>query len=184
MAPEQLEGRPTDARTDIYAFGAVLYEMLTGRKAFNGTTTLAPAALDRVVTRCLARNPDDRWSSSQVLLVELRRIADANYRERATPRISRRLALAVAVPVLLLGALAFALWPRGSTPTSVAVLPFENATEDPDLDYLSEGITDGLSNSLSRIRGLRVAPRTLVSRYAAQRTDVETIARTLGLTPS
>src|SRR6185503_3017052 len=81
MAPEQLEGKPTDARTDIFAFGAVLFEMLTGRKAFAGNSqasviaailqnapprlaTLVPQApllLDHVVKRCLAKDPDDRW---------------------------------------------------------------------------------------------------------------------------
>ena len=84
MAPEQLEGQEADARTDIFAFGAVLYEMLTGRKAFEGkshasligailehdpapVSTLvpsAPAALDRVVRKCLAKSPDDRWQSA------------------------------------------------------------------------------------------------------------------------
>ena len=84
MAPEQLEGREADARTDIFAFGAVLYEMLTGKKAFEGTShasvsaaimsadptpisalqPLTPPALDRVVATCLAKDPDDRWQSA------------------------------------------------------------------------------------------------------------------------
>jgi len=95
MAPEQVEGRAVDARTDIFAFGAVLYEMLTGRKAFDGKTQasliaaimnveptpvsalapIAPRALDRLVLRCLAKDPDDRWQTAHDLLLQLRWIA-------------------------------------------------------------------------------------------------------------
>ncbi len=97
MAPEQLEGREADARTDIFAFGAVLYEMLTGRKAFEGRSyaslissimssqpppvsalqTLSPAALDQLVARCLAKNPDDRWQSARDLEGQLAWIAES-----------------------------------------------------------------------------------------------------------
>ena len=84
MAPEQLEGQEADARTDIFAFGTVLYEMLAGRKAFEGKTSasligailkdepppvssvrpLTPASLDRVVKKCLAKDPEARWHSA------------------------------------------------------------------------------------------------------------------------
>ncbi len=92
MSPEQLEGKEADARTDIFAFGAVLYEMLTGRRAFEGKSQasliaailehdppaltelqpLAPPMLDRVVRRCLEKNPDERWQSAGDLAAELR----------------------------------------------------------------------------------------------------------------
>jgi Tol biopolymer transport system component/tRNA A-37 threonylcarbamoyl transferase component Bud32 len=95
MAPEQLEGKEADARADLFAFGATLYEMATGRKAFEGTSQasliaaimnarpqpmrshqpLAPAALERVVATCLARDPDDRWQSAGDLKRELQWIA-------------------------------------------------------------------------------------------------------------
>jgi Tol biopolymer transport system component len=91
MAPEQLEGRAADARADIFAFGAVVYEMLTGQKAFGGASQASvvaailradppalsaiqpvlPAALDRVVRRCLAKDPDDRWQTARDLMSEL-----------------------------------------------------------------------------------------------------------------
>jgi len=81
MAPEQLEGKPTDTRTDIFAFGGVLYEMATGRKAFAGESTASiiaaildrdpapvsslrpvlPASLDHIVQKCLAKDPENRW---------------------------------------------------------------------------------------------------------------------------
>jgi eukaryotic-like serine/threonine-protein kinase len=96
MAPEQIEGRASDARTDIIAFGAVLFEMLTGRKAFAGSTPasviaailerdpppvssvqpLAPASIDRVVQACLAKNPDDRWQTMRDLVRELHWIVE------------------------------------------------------------------------------------------------------------
>jgi serine/threonine-protein kinase len=97
MAPEQVEGAEADARTDIFAFGAVLYEMVTGRKAFEGKTAasllgailrdqpppiatlqpLAPRALDRVVAACLAKDPAERWQSARDLRRELQWIAEA-----------------------------------------------------------------------------------------------------------
>ena len=96
MAPEQLSGREADARTDIFAFGAVMYEMVTGARAFAGTTAatvigailhtdpppvsarqaLAPAQLDRVVARCLAKDPDNRWQTMRDVVLELQWIAD------------------------------------------------------------------------------------------------------------
>ena len=95
MAPEQLDGRHTDARTDIFAFGAVLYEMITGRKAFDAPSQLrliasilehepkpidtlqplSPEELSHVVDGCLAKNPDDRWQSSRDVAKQLKRIA-------------------------------------------------------------------------------------------------------------
>ncbi len=97
MAPEQLEGQEADARTDIFAFGALLYEMLTGRKAFSGKShaslvgaimtaqpppvaslvPLTPPTLDHVVSRCLAKDPDERWQSASDLMRELRWVTDS-----------------------------------------------------------------------------------------------------------
>lgn len=94
MAPEQLEAREADARADIFAFGTVLYEMLTGRKAFEGgsqaslisaimtreppsVSGLAPAALDHIIRRCLAKDPADRWQTARDLVLELRWVRDA-----------------------------------------------------------------------------------------------------------
>jgi eukaryotic-like serine/threonine-protein kinase len=143
MAPEQLEGKPADARTDIFAFGALLYEMLTGRKAFEGTSQaslisailssdpppiavlqpLSPPALDRVVKKCLAKDPDERWQSAHDLTSELQWIAesglqtavaapgvDAQVRLRARTRLFGW--IAAAVFLLTTFALAGALYLR------------------------------------------------------------------------
>jgi eukaryotic-like serine/threonine-protein kinase len=102
MAPEQLEGRDADARTDVFSFGALVYEMATGRKAFGGTSQasviaailrgdvprlstlnpLLPAALDHVVGRCLAKSPDDRWQTTRDLALELREIATDKHQKK------------------------------------------------------------------------------------------------------
>ncbi|HEY3176675.1 MAG TPA: serine/threonine-protein kinase [Candidatus Polarisedimenticolia bacterium] len=97
MAPEQLEGKPADARTDLFAFGAVLHEMLTGRRAFAGESQAgvigailhtpppalrslrpdAPASLEHLVSRCLSKDPEGRWSTAHDVLITLRWIADS-----------------------------------------------------------------------------------------------------------
>ena len=100
MAPEQLVGQESAARTDIFAFGAVVYEMVTGRKAFEGKSQasviaailehdplpvsslqpMGPPALDRVIKICLAKDPEDRWQTTRDMLRELQWIAEADSR--------------------------------------------------------------------------------------------------------
>ena len=139
MAPEQLEGRAIDPRTDLFAFGAVLYEMLTARKAFDGASeasviaailtaepqpvsssataeSVAPPALDRVVRRALAKDPDERWQTARDLMSELQWILDDGSRgsAAAAPSIRRRGRLALlavgAVAVLAGFAARSTLW--------------------------------------------------------------------------
>ena len=106
MSPEQLQGREADARSDLFAFGAVLYEMITGQRAFQGTTaatligailhsdppavstrsTLAPAGLDRLVSRCLAKDPDNRWQTARDLALELEWVAARPAHQDQAPR--------------------------------------------------------------------------------------------------
>jgi len=110
MAPEQLEGGETDARTDIFALGAMLYEMATGRRAFEGSSRASliaavlatqpppiaqvrpatPPALDRLVQSCLAKDPDDRWQTAHDVMLQLRFIADSGSAAGVPVPVARR----------------------------------------------------------------------------------------------
>jgi Tol biopolymer transport system component len=125
MSPEQLEGRPVDARTDLFAFGVTLYEMVTGRKAFTGTTAASvttailttepppvssggdgaiPQAIDHVIRRALAKEPDERWQTARDVMLELRWIQEGRTGRASTPSTAARglprLAFAAAAIVL------------------------------------------------------------------------------------
>jgi Tol biopolymer transport system component/tRNA A-37 threonylcarbamoyl transferase component Bud32 len=140
MAPEQLEGKEADARTDIFAFGAVLYETLTGRKAFAGQThasliasimaaepprvsavaPVAPPALDRLVQKCLAKNPDDRWQTARELTNEIRWISESGSQAALAPAIAGRpgrrwlwKAWAIGASLLFLATMAGWAWTAG-----------------------------------------------------------------------
>ena len=141
MAPEQIEGREVDARTDIFSFGVVLYEMVCGRRPFAGDSRASlmaaivaaeppplsslqpqiPASLERLIRRCLAKDPDDRWQTARDLAAELRWIAEAGSGTAtalpAMTRRPRRAALWGAVAGAALTAAVFAaavpsMWPR------------------------------------------------------------------------
>jgi serine/threonine protein kinase len=142
MAPEQLEGKDADTRSDIFAFGAVVYEMVTGKKAFEGKTQaslihaimgidppliskvqpLAPAALDRVVKKCLAKDADARWQSVRDLQDELQWVSEsASQAVVSTPVVAQRrnrLAWTVATASLIVAVLAVAttLYVRRAAP--------------------------------------------------------------------
>jgi len=128
MAPEQLEAKDADARSDIFAFGAVLYEMLTGRKAFEGSSQaslisaimsreppsvsdVAPASLDHIMRRCLAKDPSGRWQTASDLAMELRWISERGSAADVAPAMAapRRRSLPAAVFAALLFAVAFAV---------------------------------------------------------------------------
>ena len=141
MSPEQLEGRPTDVRSDIFAFGAIVFEMLTGTRAFDASSLAhaapdTPAALERLVTVCLARDPDDRWSTAHDVRLHLQGIADAPSSVPGAPAFVRRsrLAYGVASVALLVAVALAALVLSGRTPRDQA---------DTVLDVLSMLPPDG-----------------------------------------
>ncbi len=162
MAPEQLEAQEADARTDIFALGAVIYEMATGKRAFDGKSQasiisaimsfdppplsslqpMTPLALDRVVKRCLAKEPDKRWQTASDLREELRWIAEVGLQSPASAsatakpiRASRRQVLLWSIASLALAAVvSLAVWslkpapsplPQPVTRTAITLAPGE-----------------------------------------------------------
>ncbi len=210
MSPEQVRGDPLDARTDLFSFGAVIYEMATGRCAFgDGTTGLIfdailnrapappaernpslPMRMEEIIGKALEKDRDMRYQSAAEIRADLTRLKRDSDSGRAlatsgagAARPARVVAGAASPgirPQVVLGAVLLgmalilgALWLyralSGGAPSlalgpidSVAVLPFDNASGDPDGDYLSDGITESLINSLSTLPNLRVIPRSLV----------------------
>ncbi|HEY7059325.1 MAG TPA: protein kinase, partial [Vicinamibacterales bacterium] len=213
MAPEQIGGHDVDARSDVFSFGAVAFEMLTGRPAFEGETVAevraavlerdppavswlqpdVPAAIDDVIHRCLAKDVNERFQTAADVSRELQHARDAIDRARI-PRSSPAnlpshtwiwiAGLLVAVLAGLLGWAIVGGFQRSSTPgpgeiRSVAVLPLQNLSGDPEQEYFADGMTDQLIADLATIGGLRVIARTSVEQYRAARRPVPTIAREL-----
>jgi len=174
MSPEQVTGESVDGRTDVFALGCLLYEMLTGAQLFTGTTPqeiiarllhdsapdlssfdpLAPQELRAVVARAVQRDPGRRFASAQDMGGALRALLSGSAVRVA--RTSRT---------------------RGK---SLAVLPFVNAA-GADLDYLADGISESIINSLSQLGTIRVVPRSLVFRYRGLQADPATVGAALNV---
>jgi serine/threonine-protein kinase len=195
MSPEQAEGKPVDARSDIFSFGVVLHEMLAGRRAFAGSSAAAiigaivykdppplsaPPALQVIVRKCLEKSPDARFQSATDL-----RLALAGASTRGIPRGKlRTVALviaAVAVLIGLIGAGVYLIRTRAPHNDSIVVLPLQNQSNDPDADYISDGITESINNSLARLPNLKVVPHSVASRYKGNAVDVQKVGEQLGV---
>lgn len=187
MSPEQVRGLPVDARSDIFSFGCVLYEMVYGKQAFLAgsvaDTMVAiltedvsqilesalkiPQELDRVIHYCVEKKPEERYQSARDLSLALKMIlsgsgiwdAVSHRVEGGRTRRKRR-------PAKL---------------DSLAILPFASMSVDPDAEYLSEGITESIINTLSQIPKLRVMARSTVFRYKGQEIDPQTVGKELNV---
>jgi serine/threonine protein kinase/Tfp pilus assembly protein PilF len=194
MSPEQAEGKLADARSDIFSFGAVLYEMLAGRRAFSGgsfAATLgaiahknpellnAPPALEAIVRKCLSKSPDGRFQTA----TDLRQALE----EASTQGISglkrRSIALAIAVSLLVTASAGVFIYLRRSKPgiDSIAVLPLENRSNDPAAEYISDGVTESINNSLARLPSLKVTPHSVALHYKGKAMDVQKVGDELGV---
>jgi TolB-like protein/Flp pilus assembly protein TadD len=208
MSPEQLRGLTADHRSDIFSFGAILYELLSGRKAFKRNTasdTIAailkeeppelpgsdvPIAIDHVVRHCLEKDRDDRFQSARDIVFALSEASSSTLtsapRTTALPTRKRALPIAVAATVALAVA-AVLLLRRAPTPPvaapgiqRVAVLPFENLGS-PEDDYFADGIADEVRGKLTSLRGVEVIARGSSTPYKKTAKSQTQIAGELGV---
>jgi TolB-like protein/tRNA A-37 threonylcarbamoyl transferase component Bud32/Tfp pilus assembly protein PilF len=160
MAPEQAEGKALDERSDIFSFGAVFYEMLSGRRAFGGNTMAqvlsavlrdeprpldAPAALDRIVRCCLSKQPAQRFHNAAELRAALEQFSAKPLEQRP----------------------------------SIAVLPFANLSADKENEYFSDGLAEEILNALSQVEGLSVAARSSSFSFKGKDVEISEIAAKL-----
>jgi serine/threonine protein kinase/tetratricopeptide (TPR) repeat protein len=178
MSPEQMKGLEVDFRSDQFAFGAVLYEMATGKRPFEKpspaetiSATLnedpvpvtvhnpaVPAELARIIVRCLSKDPQDRYDSTRDLARDIHEV------QLPPPR----------APVL-------APPPTAGPIRRLAVLPMENVSGDPEQEYFADGMTEALIADLAKIHSLRVISRTSSMRYKRSGKPLPQIARELGV---
>ena len=209
MSPEQVRGEELDARSDLFSFGAVLYEMATGRQAFPGTTAgvvahailertpisaaeLNPALspeLDRIIVKALEKDRALRYQSVADLRADLARLKRDSSSSRPAAPASRprwRRTAVVASLVLVAAAIVASVWflrfrESGEAIDSLAVMPFANSGSDADTEYLGDGISESLGNSLSQLSTLKVKSRDAASRYKGQEIDAAKVGRELGV---
>lgn len=181
MSPEQGEGRRIDTRSDIFSFGSVLYEMLSGRRAFEGRSgleTLAavlrdtppvadlvgPAELVGLIERCLRKDPDQRFQ----LMSDVKNALEQMY-------------FATRSGIMTAASGIYNAQPQTKAGASIAVLPFLNLSSDKENEYFSDGLAEEIINALTRIDNLRVAARTSAFAFRGAGQDLRHVGDTLNV---
>ncbi len=200
MSPEQVRGEGVDTPSDVFAFGCVLYEMLSGQRPFARATTAEtmaailrdqpvlatgkiaalPDGLKRLLSRCLAKRPDERYQSTLDLAFDLKALLGGTATARKLP-VSKRGLLLLAAGLLLSLAAWFLVtwWNRAAAINSLAVLPLVSVTSDAQIDSLADGVIEGVIAQLSQLPDLRVMARSTVFRYKNQVNDPQQIGQQL-----
>ena len=212
MSPEQVRAKELDARTDLFSFGAVLYEMATGALPFRGESSGVifnailerppvsplrlnpdlPTEMERIIAKCLEKDRKLRYQHASDIRIDLQRLK----RDTESTRISaghaspdktfhgRKFWIAIAACMAIIG-LAAGIWSlrfgRAAQIDSIAVLPFTNMSGDASTDYLSDGITESLIASLTRVPELKVKSRNSVFRYKGKEGDTQKVGNELGV---
>ena len=210
MAPEQVRGGAIDHRTDIFAFGCVLYELVAGRRAFEGDSSIdtmhatlhddppnvaaladVPESLSRIVDHCLEKQPAHRFQTATDLRFALEASGDGS-RKAAPASVSRwrRSLMPLAAATVVVAALAVGGWYwrglRGSEPIAappargIAVLPFDNLG-DAEQAYFAAGVTEEVTLQLAKVSSLRVMSRAAVLRFKDPAAQLSDMARDLGI---
>jgi len=201
MSPEQVRGKEVDACTDIFSLGVVMYEMLAGRLPFRGETNSdviaailtsepappsslnekIPTDFDRIVHNTLAKERDERYQTAADLLADLRQL-----QRRLELEVEAQREFVVTRPISKSeqSAIRTADATRGSAAdprNSVAVLPFNNSSADPENEYFCDGLAEELLNALAKINELRVVARTSAFSFKGKNVSVSEIGKALNV---
>src|SRR5438132_1475547 len=199
MSPEQVRGQPADQRSDVFSFGAILYEMLAGCGAFERDTVVetgyailnndpprlpagVPPEFQRIVRRCLEKDPEKRYPNAHELALALARLSPIVGADRAGGH-PRRVSFFIGGGLLVALGLA-ALLGRGDMRNNrklqtLAVLPLQNLSGDAAQDYFADGMTEALTTDLALIDSLHVISHTSAIQYKAAKKSLPAIAREL-----